>query len=103
MKPGDIMVKPAFKRLRPREEMSEANAKMPLGNRSSNDRTALEPSVYDIYSQMDFLREFDINSHKINSLKYYPNILTKGLEKKITQKIRSGRRSPSSRGSIRRG
>ena len=89
MKPGDIMVKPAFKRLRPREAMSEANAKMPLGNRTSNDRTALESPVYDIYSQMDFLREYDINSHKINSIKYYPNILIKGMEKKITQKIRS--------------
>ena len=37
MKPGDIMKKPAFKRLRPRETMDEACAKMPIGNRESVD------------------------------------------------------------------
>ena len=89
MKPGDIMKKPAFKRLRPRETMDEACAKMPIGNRESVDSTGMETPVYDIYSQTDFLREFDVNSHKINSIKYYPNILNEKLSHKITQKIRS--------------
>lgn len=89
MKPDAIMRKPAFKRLRPKETMAEANAKMPIGNRTSLDSTVSEPLIYDVYSQADFLREFDINSHKINSIKYYPDILNEKAGHKITQKIRS--------------
>lgn len=89
MTPETIMKKQAFKRLRPRDTMMDADAKMPIGNTGSVDSSLSDPLLFDIYSQADFMREFDVNSHKINSIKYYPNILFGQSSHKITQKIRS--------------
>lgn len=89
MTPDAIMKKQAFKRMKPRDTMGNADSKMPTGNASSIDRTFSDPLVYDIYSQADFMREYDVNSHKINSIKYYPDILFGESKNKITQKIRS--------------
>ena len=57
-----------------------------------------------VMSQADFMREYDVNAHKINSLKYYPNALMKDKEGKVAAKIKSriamhGRSASLSRGS----
>lgn len=88
MKPCQIMVKEAFTRLIPNPNMTgigEAKTKC----------SGVDPAyVYEVpakqvMTQADFLREYDINSHKINSLKYYPNALMKDKEGKIIAKIKS--------------
>ena len=40
-----------------------------------------------IMTQADFLREHDVNAHKINSLKYYPNALLKDEGGKVMQRL----------------
>lgn len=89
MTPEAIMRKQAFKRLRPRNTMTEAKTGLPVGNGWSQCQPAGDPLIYDLYTQADFMREYEVNAHKINSLKYYPDILFGASKTKITQKIRS--------------
>lgn len=89
MTPEAIMRKEVFRRLCPRASMSAANAKMPVGSLHSSCAPVADPLVYDIYTPEDFMREYDVNAHKINSIKYYPDTLCGDSSHKITQKIRS--------------
>lgn len=89
MTPEAIMRKQAFKRLRPRNTMTEARMELPVGRENTQYLPIGDPLMYDIYTQADFMREYEVNAHKINSLKYYPDILFGASKTKITQKIRS--------------
>lgn len=88
MKPKEILVKEAFTRIIPSPNMTSIGEAKSVG-------TDYDLSyVYDSplrqkMSQADFLREYDVNAHKINSLKYYPNALMRDSEGKITAKIKS--------------
>lgn len=78
IKPEDILVKERFTRMKPFGGVD------PTGRGSSHGSNSLE---YETMSQADFLREFYVSSHAINSLKYYPNpIMDKS---KTLAKIRS--------------
>lgn len=88
MTPQDILVKEAFTRVIPSPNMTSIGEAKSIGTDLSH------PYVYEtpqrqVMSQADFLREYDVNAHKINSLKYYPNAIMKDSEGKITAKIKS--------------
>ena len=88
MTPKQIMVKAAFTRLVPSPNMT------PIGEAKSICSGCDPAYVYEVpakqvMTQADFLREYDINSHKINSLKYYPNALMKDKQGKVIAKIKS--------------
>ena len=88
MTPKQILVKEAFTRLVPSESLSCIGD----ANTTGTDSTlaySYENPVKQIMSQADFLREYDVNAHKINSIKYYPNAIMKGKEGKISAKIKS--------------
>lgn len=76
--PDKILVKEAFKRMLPSEDISHTN---PYGFHVGGDGALAgkkrDNLRYVIMSQADFLREYNVSSHKINSLKYYPNPITK--------------------------
>ena len=88
MTPQMILVKEAFTRLVPSETLTSIGDAKGIGSDSDLpyiDETPLRA----IYSQADFLREHDVNAHKINSLKYYPNAIMRNNEGKISAKIKS--------------
>ena len=87
MPPQRVMVKEAFTRLVPSASLTpigEAKSISSAGPLSySYENTARQPM-----SQADFMREYDVNAHRINSLKYYPNALLKDTNGKVAAKIR---------------
>lgn len=89
MTPKQILVKEAFTRLVPSPNMTS------IGEAKSTCAGCDPAYVYEqpakqVMTQADFLREYDINSHKINSLKYYPNALMKNQKDgKVIAKIKS--------------
>lgn len=88
MPPQRVMVKEAFTRLVPSASLT------PIGEAKAMGATGLLPYSYEnpsrqIMSQADFMREYDVNAHKINSLKYYPDAFLKGSDGKVAAKIRS--------------
>ena len=87
--PKDILVKAAFKRALPSECLTVSNAGYETGDAASVYDYARDPMQYELLTQSDFLREFDVNSHKINSIKYYPNPLRKDEDGKFYAKIKS--------------
>lgn len=88
MKPQQILVKEAFTRITPSPNMTSIGEAKSLGT-DFNLNYVYETPQRQIMSQADFLREYDVNAHKINSLKYYPNALMKGKDGKIAAKIKS--------------
>lgn len=88
MNPEAIMVKEAFKRAIPSDDLSQLGLSRPQGSSGALASDKGNTVRYELLSQSDFLREFDVNSHKINSLKYLPNPLTKD-DKKIYQKVKT--------------
>jgi hypothetical protein len=88
MPPQRVMVKEAFTRLVPSASLTpigEAKSISSAGPLSySYENPARQPM-----SQADFMREYDVNAHRINSLKYYPNALLKDNNGKVAAKIRS--------------
>ena len=88
MTPKQILVKEAFTRLVPSESLSCIGDAKTTGTDSTL-AYSYENPVKQIMSQADFLREYDVNAHKINSIKYYPNAIMKGKEGKISAKIKS--------------
>lgn len=90
MMPKDILVKEAFKRTIPSALLTQAGIGSKFGGVDATYTSeSIDPLRFELLSQSDFLREFDVNSHAINSLKYYPNPLSKDEEGKFYQKIKS--------------
>lgn len=89
MSPKDILVKEAFKRAIPAASLNQSGIVGSTGNALSYYDHAKSSMEYELLTQADFLREFDVNAHKINSIKYYPNPLSKDKEGKIYAKIKS--------------
>lgn len=88
MTPKQIMTKEAFTRLVPSEKLTCIGEAKTIGTENSLAYSYENPARV-IMSQADFLREYDVNAHKINSLKYYPNAIMKGKEGKVAAKIKS--------------
>lgn len=88
MEPQMILVKEAFTRLIPSPNMTSIGEAKSIGS-NTNLAYVYETPQRQIMTQADFLREHDVNAHKINSLKYYPNAIMKDSEGKITAKIKS--------------
>lgn len=88
MPPQRVIVKEAFTRLVPSASLTpigEAKSISSAGPLSySYENPARQPMT-----QADFMREYDVNAHRINSLKYYPNALLKDNNGKVAAKIRS--------------
>lgn len=74
--PERILVKEPFRRVQPSQRLTQAGQIRPSGDFSSVLDIDYDPLRFDLYSQADFIREFDINAHAINSVKYMPNQLT---------------------------
>lgn len=88
MTPKQILVKEAFTRLVPHDKMTIFGTEKTI----STDSTlaySYETPAKAIMTQADFLREHDVNAHKINSMKYWPNAIMKGEDGKVAAKIRS--------------
>lgn len=88
MKPQMILVKEAFTRLIPSPNMTSIGEAKSIGSTNST-AYVYETPLKQIMTQADFLREHDVNAHKINSLKYYPNAIMRDSNGKITAKIKS--------------
>ena len=88
MKPKQVLVKQAFTRLVPSGRMSVFGTEKTIGTDESLTYNYETPAKV-IMSQADFLREHDVNAHKINSMKYWPNAIMKDSEGKVAAKIRS--------------
>lgn len=81
-------MKEAFTRLVPSERLTCIGDPKTIGTDSTL-AYSYETPERQVMSQADFMREFDVNAHKINSYKYYPNAIMKGKEGKIAAKIKS--------------
>ena len=88
MTPKTILVKEAFTRLIPSPNMTSIGEAKSIGT-DMGLAYSYERPQRQIMTQADFLREHDVNAHKINSLKYYPNALLKDEGGKVIAKIRS--------------
>ena len=88
MTPQQILVKEAFTRLVPSPNMTSIGEAKSIGS-DGNLAYVYEKPQRQIMTQADFLREHDVNAHKINSLKYYPNAIMKDSNGKVTAKIKS--------------
>ena len=88
MTPKQILVKEAFTRLVPCDKMTIFGTEKTVSSDSSLAYRYDAPQRV-ILSQADFLREWDVNAHKINSMKYWPNAFMKDKEGKVAAKIRS--------------
>jgi len=87
MKPKDILRKESFKRIIP---APTAESERDWGGSKDYDTNASREPIRYIYpTQADFMREWDVNSHAIRSIAYYPNIVYNEGEGKIKAKIRS--------------
>ena len=87
MTPQMILVKEAFTRLVPSESLTAIGDAKDIG---TDDLAYVDETPQRmIMTQADFLREHDVNAHKINSLKYYPNAIMRDNEGKISAKIKS--------------
>lgn len=85
----DILVKEAFKRAMPSESLTQSGLSGLTGDALASYSNPSNDMKYEILSQADFLREYDVNAHKINSVKYYPNPLSKDKDGKLYAKIKS--------------
>lgn len=88
MTPKQIMVKEAFTRLVPSPNMTSIGEVRSM-SAGVDPAYVYEVPAKQVMTQADFMREYDINSHKINSLKYYPNSLMRDKKGKIVAKIKS--------------
>ncbi|MBQ6097929.1 MAG: phage portal protein [Bacteroidales bacterium] len=89
MKPDQIRVKESFRRLIPANLVGPGPSQAPRGTINSRADYSVDPMMYELRTQSDFLREYDVNAHLINSMKYYPNPFSKDSENKVYQKIKS--------------
>lgn len=93
MSPREILVKEPFRRTLPAETLTNYGQDFATGGYLATYPEARDPLRYELLTQADFMREFDVNSHRINSLKYYPNMFSWGDdgkgEKKLFEKIKT--------------
>ncbi len=89
MTPDKIRVKESFKRLIPPALTGPGLSQTPRGNINARANYGVDPLQYELRTQSDFLREYDVNAHLINSMKYYPNPFSKDSDGKVYQKIKS--------------
>lgn len=89
MKPKEILRKEAFRRAIPSEQLAQAGHNTRYGDVFELHDPSFDPIRYEIFTQTDFIREYDVNSHKINSLKYYPNPLAKDEDGKFYAKVKT--------------
>lgn len=87
--PKEILIKEAFRRAIPSEMIAVAGSNTRTGGATALHDPSFDPIRYELFSQSDFLREFDPNSHKINSMKYYPNPVAKDDEGKYYAKVKT--------------
>lgn len=88
MTPQMILVKEAFTRLVPSAGLSSIGDTKSISS-STAPLYHIDNPTRQVMSQADFMREYDVNAHKINSLKYYPNAIMKDSEGKVAAKIKS--------------
>lgn len=86
--PQDILRKEAFKRTLPSPNLTMGIDSRPTGNVDMLYNINGETQQYVYISQQEYQREFDVNSHKINSIKYYPDPFVTTAQK-LNQKIKS--------------
>ena len=89
MTPEAILRKRAFTRAIPSEKVANTGTNARYGSAESLDDPAYDTVRFELLTQSDFLREYDVNAHKINSLKYYPNPLAKDADGKFYAKVKS--------------
>lgn len=93
MGPKEILVKEAFRRTIPAETLTTYGHDLGTGDFLAAYPESKDPLRYELVTQADFMREFDVNSHKINSIKYYPNMFFVGKDdegkKRTMQKIKT--------------
>lgn len=89
MTPDQIRVKPAFKRPIPPVTAMAGTASAPRCTADAAADYRNDLMIYERRSQSDFLREYDVNSHLINSLKYYPNAVGRASNGKVYMKVKS--------------
>lgn len=89
MKPEAILRKDAFRRAIPSQMLSVSGCNTRTGDAMTLHDPSYDPIVYEILTQSDFLREYDISSHKINSMKYYPNPIARDEDGKYYAKIKT--------------
>jgi hypothetical protein len=87
--PKDILRKEAFRRAIPSERLAIAGTNTRVGDANALHDPDYDPIMYEILTQSDFLREYDVNSHKINSMRYYPNPIAKDDEGKYYAKVKT--------------
>lgn len=88
MTPDMILVKEAFTRLVPSANLTDIGDIRSITSVASPMYASESPARM-VISQAEFLREYDVAAHKINSLKYYPNALMRDSRGKIAAKIKS--------------
>lgn len=86
--PEDIRRKEAFKRVIPSAILTQGVDSALQGGREMPYDNDINPLRFIRMSQADYAREFDVNGHKINSVKYYPDPFITS-ENKLNQKIKS--------------
>lgn len=85
--PSDILVKEPFKRLLPSEDLVVGMEKLAAASGVAPYNEGVVK--YQILSQAEFLREYNVSAHKINSIKYRPNPFNKDTEGAVHAKILS--------------
>lgn len=88
MTPDMILVKEAFTRLVPSSSLTDIGDVRSISSVAAPMYTSELPAKR-VMTQADFLREYDVAAHKINSLKYYPNAIMKDGSGKVAAKIKS--------------
>ncbi|MBR1539395.1 MAG: hypothetical protein IJ636_07815, partial [Bacteroidales bacterium] len=89
MTPDKIRVKESFKRLIPPALVGPGPSQTPRGTINARANYSVDPLQFELRTQSEFLREYDVNAHLINSMKYYPNPFSKDSDGKVYQKIKS--------------
>ena len=89
MKPEAILQKDAFRRAIPSEMLALSGCNTRTGDAMTLHDPSFDPIRYEILTQSDFLREYDVNAHKINSMKYYPNPLARDEDGKYYAKVKT--------------
>lgn len=85
--PQDILRKEPFRRLLPSEDLAVGMAKFTPASGASEYKEG--NLAYEVLTQAEFMREYNVNSHKINSYKYRPNPFNKDTNNEVHQKILS--------------
>lgn len=89
LKPSDILRKEAFRRAIPSQMLTQIGLDTVIGGYGSYGYEGRDPLRFQIYSQSDFLREYDANSHRINSILFNPDTITQDNQNKFYRKCKT--------------